>query len=66
MDSQKVIADLTIENKRFTEIIRHFDGGIWWPSNATAQIDVDAIHAQTQHIRIALDEIARLATKITK
>lgn len=64
MDTKKVISDLTIENRRLTEIIRHFDGGIWWASDTKTQINVDAIHAQTEHIRIALDEISRLARRV--
>ncbi len=64
MTNQNAIDALTLENQRFTDILRSFDGGIWWKSNSTSQIDIEAIHAQAAHIRIALDEITRLAKKI--
>jgi hypothetical protein len=64
--SQNAIDALALENRRFNEIMRSFDGGIWWSSDATAQIDVDAICAQAAHIKIALDEITRLAKNIAE
>lgn len=65
MTSQDAIDALVLESQRLTDLLRSFDGGIWWSSDARDQIDVEAISAQAAHIRIALDEIARLAKKIT-
>lgn len=64
MINQNVIDALSVENQRFTDLMRSFDGGIWWNSDSVSQIDAEAILAQAAHIRIALDEIARLAKKI--
>ncbi len=64
MINQNVIDALSVENQRFTDLMRSFDGGIWWKSDSVSQIDAEAILAQAAHIRIALDEIARLAKKI--
>lgn len=66
MTIQDAIDGLAAESQRFTEIVRGFDGGIWWSSDETSKIDVEAIQAQVTHIRIALDEIARLAKKMAE
>lgn len=66
MIKKNAIDALLLENQRFTDLMRSFDGGIWWTSDASSQVDVEAIFAQAAHIRIALDEIARLAKKVAK
>ena len=64
MNSQNAIDALALQNRRFNDILRNIDGGIWWRSDLTAKIDNAAILTQAEHIRIALDEIARLAKRI--
>ena len=64
MTSQNAIDALALQNQRFNDLIRQIDGGIWWSSDAAAKFDASAIFAQVEHIRIALDEIARLAKQI--
>jgi hypothetical protein len=62
--SQDAIDALALQNQRFNDLIRQIDGGIWWSSDAAAKLDAAAIFAQVDHIRIALDEITRLAKQI--
>ena len=64
MTGQNAIDALALQNQRFNDLIRQIDGGIWWTSGAAAKIDAVAIFAQADHIRLALDEIARLAKQI--
>ncbi len=64
MNDQGVIDALALQNQRFNDLIRQIDGGIWWSADAAANLDASAILAQVDHIRIALDEIHRLAKQI--
>ena len=65
MDTQNVVAALIRQNQRFNDIVRNIDHGIWWGSDPAAKLDFDALLAQSEHIRIALDEIVRLSRRIT-
>ncbi|SEP09720.1 hypothetical protein SAMN02799625_04662 [Methylobacterium sp. UNC300MFChir4.1] len=64
MTSQDAIDALALQNQRFNDLIRLVDDGIWWSSDAAAKLDAAAIFAQVDHIRIALDEITRLANQM--
>ena len=61
MNARNAIDALAIQNQRLTDLLRNIDGGIWWGSNPAAKIDADAISVQADQIRIALDEVSRLA-----
>ncbi|KST61230.1 hypothetical protein AO398_00660 [Methylobacterium sp. GXS13] len=60
----ETIDALTAQHRRLQEILRGFDDGIWWNSDALAQLDVGRMSAQVDRIGVALDEIERLATEI--
>jgi hypothetical protein len=55
---------LTAQHRRLQEILRGFDDGIWWNSDALARLDVGRMSTQVGRIEVALDEIERLATEI--
>lgn len=60
----ETIDALTAQHRRLQEILRGFDDGIWWNSDALARLDVGRMSAQVGRIEVALDEIERLATEI--
>lgn len=60
----ETIDALTAQQRRLQEILREFDDGIWWNSDALARLDVGRVSAQVGRIEVALDEIERLATEI--
>lgn len=62
----ETIDALTAQHRRLQEILRGFDDGIWWNSDALARLDVGRMSAQVGRIEVALDEIERLATEIER
>lgn len=62
----ETIEALTAQYERLQEILRGFDDGIWWNSDALARLDVGRMGAQVGRIEKALDEVERLAAEIEK
>ncbi|MBO1021935.1 hypothetical protein IPV08_18435 [Methylobacterium sp. SD274] len=60
----ETIDALTVQHRRLQELLRGFDDGIWWNSDALARLDVGRMSAQVERLGEALDEIERLATEI--
>lgn len=60
----ETIAGLNEQHGRLRGLIRVFDDGIWWNSDALARLDAARIQAQVVRIGQALDEIERLATEM--
>lgn len=66
MINGQTIDALTAQHRRLQEILRGFDDGIWWNSDALARLDVGRMSAQVRRVEEALDEIERLAIKIRR
>lgn len=62
----ETIDALTEQHKRLQALLRRFDDGIWWNSDALARLDADRMRAQVGRVEKALDEIERLATEIER
>ncbi|WP_155935091.1 hypothetical protein [Methylobacterium sp. 10] len=62
----KTIDALKAQHARLEELLRGFDDGIWWNSDALARLDAGRMGAQVGRVKDALDEIERLAAKIGK
>lgn len=60
----ETIEALTVQSGRLQDLLRNFDDGIWWNSDALARLDAGRMRAQVGRVEDALDEIERLATEI--
>lgn len=64
MKNQSAIDALALQHQRLTGMLRSMDGGIWWSSDAAADLNADRIKAQADLIGLALDELSGLIKKI--
>ncbi|MHC2021347.1 hypothetical protein [Methylobacterium sp. CM6247] len=63
MKNQSAIDALALQHQRLTGMLRNLDGGIWWSSDAAADLNADKIKAQADLIGLALDELSGLIKK---